>query len=170
MTTTETRRMTTPPQVPMADVDEMYLVHSMLRRKFSLLPDLIRGADRNDAKSRALISAHAELLCRILHAHHEAEDLVIWPLLLERAEAEATAIVAVIEEQHHAIATAHDQSIHRLHAWCRFGRGGEGLANLLDNFGRMLTGQNTLRSKRSLCFLLSRSRGERPVWASPRGA
>ena len=36
--------MTTAPHVPMADVDEMYLVHTMLRREFSLLPDLIRGA------------------------------------------------------------------------------------------------------------------------------
>jgi hypothetical protein len=38
----------------MADVGEMYLVHTMLRRRFSLLPALIRGAGRNDAKRRAL--------------------------------------------------------------------------------------------------------------------
>ena len=53
--------MTTPPQVPMADVGEMYLVHKMLRREFSSLPDLIRGADRNHARRRALIGAHAQL-------------------------------------------------------------------------------------------------------------
>jgi hypothetical protein len=33
----------------------------------------------------------------------------LWPLLLERAEAEAMAIVAVMKEQHHAIATAHEE-------------------------------------------------------------
>ena len=43
--------MTTPLQTPMADVDEMYLVHTMLRREFSLLPDLIRDTKRNDAKA-----------------------------------------------------------------------------------------------------------------------
>src|SRR6185312_3336197 len=64
--------MTTPPQVPMADVGEMHLVHTMLRREFSLLPDLIRGADRNDAKRRARIGAHAQLVCQILPAHDEA--------------------------------------------------------------------------------------------------
>ena len=117
--------MTTPPHVPMADVSEMYLVHTMLRREFSLLPDLIRGADRNDAKRRALIGAHAQLLCQILHAHHEGEDLVLWPLLLERAEAEATQIVAVMEQQHQAIAAAHDEAVHRLGDWCRFGRDAE---------------------------------------------
>ena len=42
--------MTTAPQAPMADVGEMYPVHTMLHREFSLAPDLIRGADRNDAK------------------------------------------------------------------------------------------------------------------------
>jgi hypothetical protein len=58
--------MTTPPEVPMADISEMYLVHTMFRREFSLLPDLIRGAGR-DAKRRARIGAHAQLLCQILH-------------------------------------------------------------------------------------------------------
>jgi hypothetical protein len=36
--------MTTPPRAPISDVGEMYLVHTMLRREFSLLPDLIRLA------------------------------------------------------------------------------------------------------------------------------
>jgi hypothetical protein len=63
----------------MADVGEMYLVHTMLRRKFGLLPDVIRGAGRNDAKRRAFIGAHAQLVLQILHTHHESEDLVLWP-------------------------------------------------------------------------------------------
>lgn len=71
------RQTTIPPQVSMAHVDEMYLVHKMLRREFGLLPDLIRGADRSDTRRRALISAHAQLLCQIPHAHHEGEDMVI---------------------------------------------------------------------------------------------
>ena len=45
--------MTTPPQAPMADVGEMHLAHTMLRREFTLLPDLIRGAYRNDTERRA---------------------------------------------------------------------------------------------------------------------
>ena len=113
----------------MADVGEMYLVHTMLRREFSLLPESIRGAGRKDAKRRAHIGAHAQLVCQILHTHHEGEDLVLWPLLPERAEAEATEIVAVLEEQHHAIAAAHDEVVHRLGDWCRFGRDGRRIRN-----------------------------------------
>jgi len=139
--------MTTAPQVPMADVSEMYLVHRMLRREFSLLPDLIRGAGLNDAKRRALVGAHAQLLCRILHTHHEGEDLVLWPLLRERAEAEATEIVAVMGEQHRAIAAAHDEAVHRLGDWCRFGRDREGFATLLDKLARVLAEHTALEEK-----------------------
>jgi hypothetical protein len=59
----------------MADVGEMYLVHTMLRREFGLLPDLIRGAGRSDAKRRALIGARAKL--QLLHPHHESEEKCI---------------------------------------------------------------------------------------------
>jgi hemerythrin-like domain-containing protein len=139
--------MTIPPEVPMADVGEMYLIHTMLRREVTLLPDLIRDAGRNDAKRRALIAAHAQLVCRILHAHHEGEDLVLWPLLLERAEAEATQIVAVMGKQHQAIAAAHDEAVHRLGDWRKFGRDGEGFATVLDDLVRVLTEHTALEEK-----------------------
>jgi hypothetical protein len=139
--------MTTPPHVPMADVSEMYLVHTMLRREVSSLPDLIRSADRNDAKRRALIGAHAQLVLQILHTHHESEDLVLWPLLLERAEAEATQIVAAMGKQHHAIAAAHDEAVHRLGDWCRFGRATEEFATVLDDPVRVLTEHTALEEK-----------------------
>jgi hypothetical protein len=139
--------MTTAPQAPMADVGEMYLVHTMLRREFSLLPDLIRGTHRNDAKRRALIGAHAQLVCQILHTHHEGEDLVLWPLLLERAEAEATEIVAAMGEQHRAIEAAHDEAVHRLGAWCRCGYDGEGMATVFGDLVRVLTEHTALEEK-----------------------
>jgi hypothetical protein len=131
----------------MADVGEMYLVHTMFRREFGLLPDLIRGTDRNDTKRRALIGSHAQLVCQILHAHHEGEDLVLWPLLLERAEAETTQIVAVMEQQHHAIAAAHDEAVHRFGGWCRSGHGGEALATVLDDLVSILTAHTALEEQ-----------------------
>jgi hemerythrin-like domain-containing protein len=139
--------MTTPPHVPMADVGEMYLVHTMLRRELSLLPDLIRGRGRIDAKRRARIGAHVRLVCQILHTHHESEDVILWPLLLERAQAEATQIVAVMEQQHHAIAAAHDEAVHRLGDWCGFGRDPEGFATVLDDLARIMTEHTALEEK-----------------------
>jgi hypothetical protein len=97
--------MTTAPQAPMADVGEMYLVHTMMRREFNLL---------------------------------------------ERAEAEATEIVAVMGEQHQAIAAAHDEAVHRLGDCCRFGRDGEGFATVLDDLVRVLTEHTGLEEKAAL--------------------
>jgi hemerythrin-like domain-containing protein len=139
--------MTSPPQEQMADVGEMYLVHTMLRREFSLLPGLVRGPGRIDAKRRARIGAHIKLVCQILHTHHGGEDLVLWPLLLERAVAEATEIVAVMEEQHQAIAAAHDEAVHRLGDWCRFGRDPEGFATVLDDLAWVLAEHTALEEK-----------------------
>ena len=139
--------MTTPPQAPMADVGEMYLVHTMLRRELGLLPDLIRGVDRNDVKRRARIGLHAQLVFQILHAHHEGEDAILWPLLVERGEAEATEIVAVMGEQHQAIAAAHDEAVHRLGEWRRSGRDGDGFATVVDDLTRVLTEHTALEEK-----------------------
>jgi hypothetical protein len=97
--------MTTAPQAPMADVGEMYLVHTMMRREFNLL---------------------------------------------ERAEAEATEIVAVMGEQHQPIAAAHDEAVHRLGDCCRFGRDGEGFATVLDDLVRVLTEHTVLEEKVAL--------------------
>jgi len=141
--------MTNSPQVQMADVGEMYLVHTMLRREFSLLPDLIRGAGR-DPNRRARIGAHAQLVFQILHAHHESEDLVLWPLLLDRAGAAATEVVTVMEEQHRAIAAAHNEAVHRLAYWRRFGRDGERFATLLDELVQVLTEHTALEEKAML--------------------
>ena len=136
--------MTMTPQAPMADVGEMYAVHTMLRREFSLLPGVIRGADRDDAQRRFLIGAHVQLVCQILHTHHEGEDLVLWPLLLERAGFEAMEIVPAMQDQHFAIAAAHDEAVHRLGEWCKFGRDGEGFAMVFDELVRVLTEHTAL--------------------------
>jgi hypothetical protein len=86
-------------------------------------------------------------VCQILHAHHEGEDLVLWPLLLERAEAEATKIVAVMGAQHEAIAAAHDEAVYRLGSWCRCGHDGEGFATVLDHLLQVLTEHIALEEK-----------------------
>ena len=101
-------------------------------------------------RSAGLSSVRAKLVLQILHTHHESEDLVLWPLLLERAEAEATEIAAVMEEQHHAIAAAHDEAVHRLGDWCRFGRDGEGFATVLDDLVRIMTEHTALEEKTAL--------------------
>jgi hypothetical protein len=74
--------------------------------------------------------------CRILHTHHEGEDILLWPKLLQRGGEEAVAIVSTMEEQHQAIDRAHAKATGLLPSWGLTGHGGEELA---DAFELLLT-------------------------------
>ncbi|MFG1866555.1 hemerythrin domain-containing protein [Micromonospora arborensis] len=116
----------------MADVRDMYMAHAALRREFSLLPHLVRDVAPGDAARAEVVGAHADLLCNVLHLHHEGEDLLLWPRLVERAGAEAAAIVPTMEAQHHAIEEAHAAVVALLPQWRRTGHGGEQVADAVE--------------------------------------
>ncbi|MGW2937311.1 hemerythrin domain-containing protein [Streptomyces sp. NPDC001156] len=124
--------MTSTVDAPMADVRDMYMAHTALRREFRLLPQLIRDVAPGDTARTDVVAAHAELVCRILHIHHEGEDLLLWPKLLQRGGEEAASIVPMMEEQHHSIDRAHAEATGLLPAWRSTGRGGEELAGTFE--------------------------------------
>ena len=66
---------------PMADTRDMHMAHAALRREFRLLPDVIRSVAPGDTRRAEVVGAHAALMCRVLHAHHEGEDRLLWPKL-----------------------------------------------------------------------------------------
>ncbi|WIX76264.1 hemerythrin domain-containing protein [Amycolatopsis carbonis] len=83
---------------------EMRMVHTALRREFGLMPKLIAGVAEGDTARAALVADHLELVGTILHHHHHAEDLEIWPHLLERCPAEVAPLVYGMERHHERIA------------------------------------------------------------------
>ncbi|MFD3451916.1 hemerythrin domain-containing protein [Streptomyces sp. NPDC058691] len=120
---------------PMADVRDMYMAHTMMRREFRLLPQLVRDVATGDTKRAEVVAAHADKVCLILHLHHEGEDAVVWPRLLERGGQETAAIVPTMEGQHHVIERALDEVTDLLRGWRSTAQGGEELA---DAFERLL--------------------------------
>lgn len=93
----------TPQGEPMADVRDMYMAHMMFRREFGLIPGLIRGVEQGDTRRSEIVGRHIDLLGRVLYAHHEGENLVLWPILLERASEHARSVVPRMLAQHDAI-------------------------------------------------------------------
>lgn len=91
---------------PMADVSDMYMAHAMMRREFRLLPDLVHDVKPGDIARAQVLADHADKICLVLHLHHEGEDIVLWPLLLERGAEDAARIVPTMEKQHHGIEAA----------------------------------------------------------------
>jgi hemerythrin-like domain-containing protein len=112
----------------MADVRDMFMVHTMLRREFTLLPALVRDVASGDSERSAVVGRHAERLCLVLHLHHEGEDIILWPLLMERGGTRASAIVPEMEEQHHGIEAGLDDVHALLPTWKHTARNGESLA------------------------------------------
>ena len=86
-----------------ADVRPMIVLHNALRREFRLLPALVRGVPDADAARARIVAEHIDFLTTILHAHHHGEDVVLWPILLDRGPAEITPIVHVMEGHHERI-------------------------------------------------------------------
>ncbi|MFJ2297168.1 hemerythrin domain-containing protein [Streptomyces sp. NPDC087894] len=116
----------------MADVRDMYMAHTMLRREFRLLPQVVREVTPGDVDRAEAVAAHTDHLCFVLHLHHEGEDLLLWPLLLDRAGTDAAAIVPTMEEQHSAIERSYHEVTELLPLWRKTAQGGERLAVAIE--------------------------------------
>jgi hemerythrin-like domain-containing protein len=85
------------------DTSEMIFVHNAFRQQFRALPDLVRAVPAGDTKRAAVLVGFLEELTTALHHHHEGEDELMWPLLLEKAPMDS-ALILRMEEQHERIA------------------------------------------------------------------
>ncbi|MGW8667914.1 hemerythrin domain-containing protein [Streptomyces niveus] len=107
-----------------ADSRDMYVVHNMLRRAFGELPALIRGVE-DGAERAGTVADHARLLVAILSTHHEAEDSVLWPKLMERCPGELTPMVAAMERQHQRLHSLLDSMTERAEKYAATGEAAE---------------------------------------------
>jgi hemerythrin-like domain-containing protein len=95
-----------------ADTTSMYGVHTVFRREFGLLPDLVQSVAAGDEARAKIVADHAGLMTATLSHHHAAEDEVLWPLLLARAPREVDPVVRLAEGHHQRMETL----LHRLAA------------------------------------------------------
>jgi hemerythrin-like domain-containing protein len=81
----------------------MVLVHRVFRREFRILPALIRAVPPGDTARAETIGSHLATVAGALHHHHEAEDDLLWPVLLDRVGLRAE-LVHRMEAQHARLA------------------------------------------------------------------
>jgi hemerythrin-like domain-containing protein len=89
------------PDVP--DTDQMLVIHKVFRRELRLLGPMTDRVLDADVPAARRVSAHAELVLGLLHAHHDSEDRLLWPLLADRDRLDGP-VVERMEEQHADIA------------------------------------------------------------------
>ena len=84
------------------DTREMLAIHECLRKEIAALPIRVKSVPDADAARAGVVGNHVLLLAEILHSHHEAEDLLLWPLLRERAPGD-WALIDSMQTQHDSL-------------------------------------------------------------------
>jgi hypothetical protein len=75
---------------PMADSRDMIVIHQMFRRQFTAIPGLVSAVPEGEPTKVAVVAEHVSWMVTFLHAHHQGEDELVWPRLLERIPASAS--------------------------------------------------------------------------------
>lgn len=90
-----------------ADLRMMYVMHYGFRRDLTHFCVAARRTPIADGRTWRALLARWDLLSTVLHDHHRKEDVVIWPLLRERAEADhdvhALSVLDAMDAEHDLI-------------------------------------------------------------------
>jgi hemerythrin-like domain-containing protein len=84
------------------DTSDMVRVHRVFREAFGIAPQLLGAVRPDDVDQQQRIATYYEGVLMFLHVHHEGEDELLWPKLLERCPDDA-ATVNLASDQHQGI-------------------------------------------------------------------
>src|SRR4051812_41916826 len=103
-------------QLPLADTSDMIRLHRVFREALTSAPRLVGAAPDGDAHRADHVGSYYDNLFRMLHAHHEGEDLLLTPKLVERQPGSA-ALILRIASQHQDVLAALAAAEAAVQAW-----------------------------------------------------
>lgn len=117
----------------------MAIVHKTFRRAFEESAQLVRANPTPSAQRVVFLADHIDFVIGVLHHHHESEDLLLYPLLAERAP-EQLAMVDEVGHQHVEVNGAIDAVTKSCAAWriAPSADTAKGLAAALDDLNTVL--------------------------------
>ena len=98
------------------DVREMAILHKGFRRVYEESARLVRANPTPSAGRVTFLADHIDFSLTLLHMHHEGEDELLYPKLIERAPDQAP-ITQEVEHEHELIKTALDAGSAACAAW-----------------------------------------------------
>jgi hemerythrin-like domain-containing protein len=118
---------------------EMVVVHKLFRREFLQGPTWVRRVAAGDTKQAQRVFTHMKKDFDLLHHHHEAEDINLWPRLRERATGQQ-ALLDDMEAQHRGIDPALAKAEELGAAWAATAdpAAGEAFAGAIEEFATPL--------------------------------
>src|SRR5215470_19478928 len=98
------------------DVRDMAIVHRLFRQVYDESARLVRAAPVPSRGRVTFLADHIDLALEGLHNHHEDEDTLLYPKLLERAPEQAP-MTEQVEHEHQVISAALDASSAACATW-----------------------------------------------------
>lgn len=131
------------------DTGDMVVIHRIFRTGFPELAALVRGVAPGDRARAAMVAPHIEFLLEGIGHHHTAEDLHIWPRLVERAPDSTRDLISRMQVDHVAV----DDNVQRIRGmlpgW-RTNPSAETLAGAIDDLDRTLVGHLDIEEREVL--------------------
>ena len=102
--------------LPLADTTDMIHLHQVFRDALGAAAPLVGSVSVGDVERAEVVASYYYNVLALLHAHHEGEDELLWPKLVERAPDQA-ATVRRIAGQHVGVVTSLTTARQRLAEW-----------------------------------------------------
>lgn len=91
-------------QLPLADTSDMIGFHRIFREALSSAPRLVGSVPEGDVNRAEYVASYYDNVLRLLHAHHEGEDELLTPKLVERQPDTAELILRVAAQHQDVLA------------------------------------------------------------------
>lgn len=102
--------------VPLADTSDMIQLHRVFREALASAAPLVGSVAPGDVERAEVVHAYYFNVLALLRGHHEGEDELVWPKLVERVP-EKAATVTRIAGQHEGVVTSMDEAGRLLEEW-----------------------------------------------------
>ena len=121
------------------NVRDMAIVHRLFRQAYDESARLVRAAPAPSPTRVTFLADHIDLILKGLHDHHEDEDTLLYPKLIERAPEQAP-MTEQVEHEHQTIKTALDGASAACATWRArpSAETGEALAAALDHLNAVV--------------------------------
>ena len=121
------------------EVRDMAIVHRLFRQAYDEAARLVRAAPTPSPERVTFLADHIDLVLGGLHSHHQDEDELLYPKLIERVPEQAP-MTEQVEHEHQVIATALDAASAACATWRQrpSAETGEALAAALDHLNQVV--------------------------------
>lgn len=121
------------------DVRDMAIIHHLFRQAYDEAARLTRAAPTPSPERVTFLADHIDLVLGGLHSHHQDEDELLYPKVIERAPEQAP-MTEQVEHEHQVIASALDAASAACATWRQrpSAETGEALAAALDHLNEVV--------------------------------